>query len=188
MITRSSRIAFALFFFAAVRAFAGPPTAQEVRKQVLPALLMGEISDIHMAGLDVPDTDEAEILDLAATDLAPWGEPGCHQIAFRMYWTATEDVYAQWIGEVPDGEVWLVRCGRAGRSYAEKWEEITVERKTENGETGFAVKRKNGKGKVEWDIATGLSSVATRSCWEAQAAVTGETLKFFDSPAGLPVR
>ena len=169
--------------------FAGPPTAEEVKKDILSVLVMAEITHIRMTGLDIPDIgSNAEILDLASIDLGPWGEPGCFQIGFRVYWTATEDVYMRFLGGNDSEEVLsLVRCGRKGHSYAEKWDELTVERKTEKNARGanttrLVIKKKLGPGKIEWDVNTGLSSVATKSCWEAQAAVTGETLTFFEAP------
>ena len=173
-------------------AFAGPPpSVEDVRSQILPALALQEISDIRMAGLDAPD--EVRIADLAATDLSVWGDAGCHMISFRAFLTATEDVYVRAFGQNDaEGEITLVRCGRAGQSYAEKWEEITVERRTVLDEQGrekavFALKSAH-KGTVEWDFSVGASFAATKSCWQAQAAVTGERLKFYASPDQLPVR
>lgn len=180
--------------FSTVPDAAGAPTVDDIRDQVLPALLMNEISVLHMAGLDAPAP--IPIVDLAVTDLGVWGEPGCYELSFRVYWTATDDVYAKWIGPGPSlGEIWLIRCGRASARYAEKWVEISVERKTVPDEKGgmktvYEWKRRasDGIGQIEWDIGIGSSFAATKACWEAQAAVTGETLKFFESPDQLPVR
>ena len=191
MKTKSAIFLVAALLCASAASAGPPPSVEDVRSQILPALAIQEISDIRMAGLDAPG--EVRIADLDTVDLSPYGEANCHEISFRAFLTATEDVYVRAIGQNDaEGEISLVRCGRAGQSYAEKWEEITVERKTVLDEQGrekavFALKSAH-KGMVEWDFSVGTSLAATKSCWEAQAAVTGERLKFYASPDQLPVR
>lgn len=170
----------------------GAPTVEDISNQILPVLLLSEMSLLHMAGLDAPENEP--IVDVAILDLSGYGEANCYDIAFRLYWTATEDVYAKWTGRGPaDGETWLLRCGRAHMRYPEKWEEVTIERKSVrdekgNWKSGFEIKRNPGIGTITWDIGSGLIPFGTKSCWEAQAAVTGEKLRFFDNPNDVPVQ
>lgn len=191
MKTKTASILLSALLCAAGALAAPPPSVEDVRSQILPPLVIQEVADIRMAGLDAPD--EVRIADLSVIDMTAWIAANCYQISFRVFLTATEDVYVRALGQNDaEGEISLVRCGRAGRSYAERWEEIDIEGKTVLDEQGkektvFALKSAH-KGTVEWDFSAGGSFAATKSCWEAQAAVTGERLKFYDSPDQLPVR
>ena len=191
MKTKTASILLAALLCAAGALAAPPPSVEDVRSQILPPLVIQEVADIRMAGLDAPD--EVRIADLSVIDMTAWIAANCYQISFRVFLTATEDVYVRALGQNDaEGEISLVRCGRAGRSYAERWEEIDIESKTVLDEQGrektvYALKNPH-KGTVEWDFSVGVSFAATKSCWEAQAAVTGERLKFYASPDQLPVR
>lgn len=164
------------------------PTADDVREQILPPLVRNEITIIHLAGLDCDE--KPQILDLETHCMDHWSEPNFYDVSFRTQWKATEDVYTkQFLSGIPTGEVWLLRCGQAGRHYSIRWEGIFVERQTvpdDQGKTKTVFEiSESSLSTIEWDTGKGGWPFGTRSCWEARAACTGETLRFFDSPSEI---
>lgn len=167
----------------------GAPTADDVREQILPPLVRNEITILHLAGLDCDE--RPQILDLETHYMDHWSEPNFYDVSFRTQWKATEDVYTkQFLPGIPTGEVWLLRCGRAGRHYSIRWEGIFVERQTvpdDKGKTKTVFEiSESSLSTIEWDTGTGGWPFGTRSCWEARVVCTGETLRFFNSSSEFP--
>ncbi len=167
----------------------GAPTADVVRDQVLPVLVRDVITDIRMAGLDCDA--KPQVLDLGARYMDYWEEPGFYDVSFRTYWKATEDVYVKLFRSgIPAGEIWLLRCGRAGRLYPIQWKRLLVGRRTVPDDRGNLKTvfepdlTAQDRGVISWDVDEG-GPFATRSCWEARVVYTGETLRFFDSPSEI---
>lgn len=157
--------------------FAAPPTPDEIKRDLVLPIALLESTDWHMAGFE----EGEEILDLASTDLGPVGEPGRYTIRFRLRFRTTADVYGRGVATSPnEGEIVLVRIARAGRSCFEVFE-FDVESVTTDRGKAWRFARQPSKGNVEWDAGAMPVGVGTRACWEAQAAVTGERLVFFDS-------
>ena len=159
--------------------FAAAPTPEEVKRDLLLPIAIRESSEWLMAGF--AEDGEMQVLDLASTDLGPVGEPGRYTIRFRFRFRTTADVYGRGVAQLPnEEEIVLVRIARAGRSCFEAFEFDVESVTTERGKV-WRFARPPSRGKVEWDAGAVPSGVGTRACWEAQAAVTGERLVFFDS-------
>lgn len=181
-----------LLLLVAASAWARVPTESDVQKQVLPLFVLNEVSALRMAGFNLDAVDKLAVFDLETLDLSQFGDQGRSEVSFRVFFAATEDVYARILPSREDGVVWLIRVGRSGNRYAEQFKG-TVEGKTYPTEDGgatqvFRFAKQPYMGETEWENSAvpTIGLPAARSCWEAQAAATGERLRFFDSPGQIP--
>lgn len=190
------RLWFAVAVFTACTMASGAevPTAREVEDQVMPLLLLNDASDIRMAGFDL--TDDLQVSDLEVTDEAAWCAPGFFTLHFRVFFTATEDIYAEvplsetlWWSEL---ESWAekegrelaregyVLVGKAGQRFSVKYE-IRVERVA--GKLALADSDSLPRGNMEWP--GGFDKARARSCWEAWASALGRKMAFHESVDAL---
>lgn len=162
------------------------PTTEDLRRDILPLLLINDITDIRLAGLDLDE--KHPIVDLVVEDLTPWGQPGESHVSLRVRFRATEDIYGR--EEAKDGEVVnLIRIGIAGKSYAARYE-FEVRGETDEDDSGnlrtvFRFTRNPYPGDFSWEDGAGALGIGVRAAWEAQADITGETLRFANSRRDL---
>lgn len=165
--------------------YAKVPTGEDVRKFILPALIMREIADLRMAEFDL--SKDLQILDFTAVDQTAWGEPNCSEVSFRLYFKAMQDVYSQKC-EDGDGEntFTLHRVALAGKQYAISFK-ITVKSETEpdaNGQMQTVFKLAKQPDRGDWAFENGLTEIGpigSRRAWESVAEATGSTLRFYNS-------
>lgn len=162
---------------------APPPTPQETEERLLPLLLHDDASFIRMAGFDWGEPPH--VSDWEMMDGTMWGELGVFSVQFRVFFTATEDLYTEMNAEEvlwesdADGEneeKGYVRIGRAGERFSIKYK-FTVHRV--DGKLEFTAPDQRKHGIAEWPH--GIWQARTRSCWEAWGAALGKSVAFYDS-------
>ena len=112
---------------------AAVPTAEDLKRDILPLLMIRDITSIRLAGLELDE--KHPIVDLNVVDLTLWGDPGQSKVSFRVRFRATEDIYGR--EEIKDDgkTVELLRIGIAGKSYAASYE-FTVISETDEDNSG----------------------------------------------------
>ena len=180
-------IAFACSLSATRPLYAKVPTGDDIRKEILPALLLQEIADLRMAEFEIPDNPL--IVDLTVVDLSQWGDPNCSELTFRVFFKATKDIYQRLFrNEDVGGVITLLRVGVAGRQYAIEFK-CKVKSETSPGPDGvmrtgfkFAKKPYRGDWAMENSDALVAGAIGSRQAWEMIAAATGSNVRFIDSP------
>ena len=183
-------IAFVCSLSAARPLYAKVPTGDDIRKDILPALLLCEIADLRMAEFELPD--KPPIVDLTVVDLSQWGNPNCSEVSFRVFFKATKDIYQHLFRNDDEGKGFtLMRVGIAGKQYAIEFK-CTVKSETEPGpdgvmRTGFKFAKEPYRG--DWAMENSAlllgGDIGSRAAWETIAAATGGKVCFFDSPRDI---
>ncbi len=161
---------------------APPPTPRETEERLLPSLLRDDASCIRMAGFDW--TDNLHVSDWEMVDCAMWGEPGIFEIRFRVFFTATEDLYEEVSAASvlesssrdEDESHGYVRIGKAGERFSIRYE-FSAHRV--DGKLEFVHPDRRKHCIEEWPH--GAWNVRARSCWEAWGKALGKPMAFYDS-------
>lgn len=169
---------------------ASVPSEADVATQILPQLLIMEIADLRMAEFDL--SNPPAIVDFTVVDLSQWGEPNCSEMTFRVFFKATKDIYQRLFrGDDEENGFTMIRVGVAGRQYAIEFK-CTVKSQTEPGIDGkmqTVYKFAKGPYRGNWAMENSKLMVGgelgSREAWEAIVAVTGESLRFLNSPNEL---
>lgn len=161
------------------------PTGEDIKQQILPALMIREIADIRMAEFDT--STEPQMVDFVAVDLTAWGEPNCSEVSFRIYFRTTREIYARMFSS-GDGEksFVLLRAALADKQYAISFK-CMVKSETipnESGQMQTIFKLAKDPSRGDWAFENGLTNIGpigSRRAWKAVAKATGSTVTFFDS-------
>lgn len=166
-------------------AWGAGPTELEIESHLLFPLIVKDIARIRMAGLDTVG-DRPRVADLAVSDEGAW-EPGRFQLRFRVFFEATDDLYAQvplsffarWAEsgrrDGDEDECIYIRVGRKGEKVSVQYE---VETERKGGQWIFA--KTPYAGKFEWAEDVDWP-VRTRGCWEEWGRQMGQSVAFYES-------
>lgn len=164
---------------------AAGPTEREIEEQLLGLLIVKDVSRIRMAGFTLGG-GTPRVVDLALSDEGLW-EPGRFKVRFRVFFEATDDLYAQvplsffarWSPiarrEGDEDQDVYIRVGRKGERFS-----IQYECETERRDGKWVFAQEPYAGNFEWpgDVTW---PVRTRGCWEEWGRQMGKSLTFHES-------